>query len=116
MFQKLYIIFVVNLIIILMFGIMTLIFSNESCAFDCEFSPFECGVMPFSETAQNMHVHFYVVGILFLIFDIELVLTMPLVFASFTVNLQFSFWMAFMFILISGLFMEIMFGSLDWKM
>lgn len=41
-------------------------------------SQYECGFEPFDEaTRQPFDVHFYVVGILFLIFDVEIALLFP---------------------------------------
>ena len=42
-------------------------------------SEYECGFEPFdSATRQPFDIHFYLVGLLFLIFDVELVLLFPL--------------------------------------
>jgi len=40
-------------------------------------SPFECGFSPFGDARQKFNVQFYLVGILFLIFDIEICLLFP---------------------------------------
>ena len=40
-------------------------------------SPFECGVPPTGSTAQRVSVRFYLVAILFLIFDVEGVFFFP---------------------------------------
>jgi NADH-quinone oxidoreductase subunit A len=41
-------------------------------------SQYECGFEPFDEaTRQPFDVHFYIVGILFLIFDVEIALLFP---------------------------------------
>lgn len=39
--------------------------------------PFECGMEPFSLPGGNMPVHFYIVAMLFIIFDVELVFLFP---------------------------------------
>ncbi|MBI2173636.1 MAG: NADH-quinone oxidoreductase subunit A [Candidatus Omnitrophica bacterium] len=39
--------------------------------------PFECGVPPISLPAGRLPVHFYVVAMLFVIFDVELVFLFP---------------------------------------
>jgi NADH-quinone oxidoreductase subunit A len=39
--------------------------------------PFECGEKPFSLPGGNMPVHFYIVAMLFIVFDVELVFLFP---------------------------------------
>lgn len=39
--------------------------------------PFECGVEPITLPAGEMPVHFYVVAMLFVVFDVELVFLFP---------------------------------------
>ena len=39
--------------------------------------PFECGKEPFSLPGGQMPVHFYIVAMLFIIFDVELVFLFP---------------------------------------
>jgi NADH-quinone oxidoreductase subunit A len=40
-------------------------------------SAYECGFVPFNEARNSFEIHFYVVGILFIIFDIEIVFLVP---------------------------------------
>src|SRR6478735_369801 len=42
-------------------------------------APFECGLEPFGEAMVKFEVLFYLVGLLYLIFDLEIVLLFPLV-------------------------------------
>jgi NADH-quinone oxidoreductase subunit A len=72
-----------NLFIII-FGISLLLFSvayflSLSTIKDSEkLSQYECGFEPFDEATRHpFDVHFYVVGILFLIFDVEIALLFP---------------------------------------
>jgi NADH-quinone oxidoreductase subunit A len=39
--------------------------------------PFECGVKPFALPKGQMPVHFYIVAMLFIVFDVELVFLFP---------------------------------------
>ena len=39
--------------------------------------PFECGVKPFGLPGGQMPVHFYIVAMLFIIFDVEMVFLFP---------------------------------------
>lgn len=38
---------------------------------------FECGLKPFSLPGGNMPIHFYIVAMLFIVFDVELVFLFP---------------------------------------
>jgi NADH-quinone oxidoreductase subunit A len=51
-------------------------------------SAYECGFDPFEEARLQFNVHYYIVGLLFLIFDIEIVYLFPAVgiLQNFTVN------------------------------
>jgi NADH-quinone oxidoreductase subunit A len=40
-------------------------------------SAYECGFEPFDEARKTFDVHFYVVAILFIIFDLEVVFLFP---------------------------------------
>jgi NADH:ubiquinone oxidoreductase subunit 3 (subunit A) len=40
-------------------------------------SPYECGFEPFSLGSGAFDVHFYIVGVLFIIFDLEVIFLYP---------------------------------------
>ena len=40
-------------------------------------SPYECGFQPFETTRQKFDVQFYLVGILFILFDLEVMFLIP---------------------------------------
>ena len=42
-------------------------------------SSYECGFYPYEDTRQNFNIRFYLVCILFIIFDIEIILLFPLI-------------------------------------
>ena len=44
---------------------------------DVKSQPFECGKEPFALPGGHMPVHFYVVAMLFIIFDVEMVFLFP---------------------------------------
>ena len=79
-------------------------------------SQYECGFEPFDEATRHpFDVHFYVVGILFLIFDVEIALLFPWV-----LGLKCSNWFGFftmilfLSILTIGFFYEWHRGALMW--
>jgi NADH-quinone oxidoreductase subunit A len=79
-------------------------------------SQYECGFEPFDEATRHpFDVHFYIVGILFLIFDVEIALLFPWV-----LGLKFLNWfgfftmLVFLGILTIGFFYEWHRGALTW--
>jgi NADH-quinone oxidoreductase subunit A len=108
--------FIIILVIsLLLFGIAY--FLSLSTIKDSEkLSQYECGFEPFDEATRHpFDVHFYVVGILFLIFDVEIALLFPWV-----LGLKFSNWFGFftmiifLGILTVGFFYEWHRGALMW--
>jgi NADH:ubiquinone oxidoreductase subunit 3 (subunit A) len=69
--------FFILVISVLLFGLAYML--SLSVLKDGEkLSQYECGFQPFDEaTRQPFDVHFYIVGILFLIFDVEVALLFP---------------------------------------
>ncbi len=71
-----------NIIMLCLISILMLSISKTIATFfrqDKEkISEYECGFEPFdSATRQPFEIHFYMVGLLFLIFDVELALLFP---------------------------------------
>lgn len=81
-----------------------------------QLSEYECGFEPFdSATRHPFDVHFYIIGILFLIFDVELAVIFPWVLDLYSIN-WYGFWimMYFLIILTVGFFYEWYQGALSW--
>lgn len=70
-----FVVFVVLLSVILFFVSFNLS-SGEQYNIE-KVSPYECGFEPFIDTRVKFDVRFYLVGILFLVFDIELMFLYP---------------------------------------
>ncbi|HUU30188.1 MAG TPA: NADH-quinone oxidoreductase subunit A [archaeon] len=77
--------------------------------------PFECGNIPFERPGKRFPVHFYVVAILFIVFDIEIVFLYPWI-ASFGAVGKYGFFAALFFVavLTFGLVYEWIRGGLEW--
>lgn len=79
-------------------------------------SAYECGFEPFEDARAKFDVRFYLVSILFIIFDLEIMFLFP-----WSVVLSFiGFWgllvmFFFLFILTIGFFYEWYKGALDWE-
>ncbi len=77
---------------------------------------YECGFDPFVDTRIPFDVAFYLVAILFLIFDIEVAFLFPWALSLKALGWTgFSTLCVFLFILLVGFFYEWRKGALDWN-
>nr|YP_009093874.1 NADH dehydrogenase subunit 3 [Marisa cornuarietis]AIT57582.1 NADH dehydrogenase subunit 3 [Marisa cornuarietis] len=79
-------------------------------------SPFECGFDPMKSARLPFSLRFFLLAIIFLIFDVEIVLLFPILSSigfSFSLSTNLGLFI-FMLILIIGLFHEWNEGSLGW--
>ena len=79
-------------------------------------SPFECGFAPFDDARGQFDVRFYLVAILFIIFDLEVAFLFPWAVALGDIGL-FGFWsmMLFLAVLTVGFIYEWRKGALEWE-
>nr|YP_010688219.1 NADH dehydrogenase subunit 3 [Pillucina pisidium (Dunker, 1860)]WBR65413.1 NADH dehydrogenase subunit 3 [Pillucina pisidium (Dunker, 1860)] len=78
-------------------------------------SPYECGFEPMGPTRVPFSLRFFLVAVIFLVFDLEVVLLFPCLMVGWNVWMfSFMLWM-FLFLLGLGLGYEWNEGSLDWK-
>lgn len=78
-------------------------------------SAYECGFHPFEDTRQKFNIKFYLVSILFIIFDLEIVFLFPwAIFLKFMSNFGFFTMFIFLIILTFGFIYEWEKGALDW--
>nr|YP_010455124.1 NADH dehydrogenase subunit 3 [Porodaedalea mongolica]YP_010697765.1 NADH dehydrogenase subunit 3 [Porodaedalea niemelaei]YP_010697815.1 NADH dehydrogenase subunit 3 [Porodaedalea chrysoloma]UUA03966.1 NADH dehydrogenase subunit 3 [Porodaedalea mongolica]WCF76661.1 NADH dehydrogenase subunit 3 [Porodaedalea niemelaei]WCF76733.1 NADH dehydrogenase subunit 3 [Porodaedalea mongolica]WCF76776.1 NADH dehydrogenase subunit 3 [Porodaedalea chrysoloma] len=77
-------------------------------------SPYECGFSVIQgQTRSVFHIHFYVVAMLFLIFDLEILLLFPLAVSLYHVSVfGFSVAILFFFVLTIGFVLEIGSGAI----
>lgn len=108
------IIFVPVLALILL-GLNTLLAPHR--AYESKLSQYECGFAPLAgQTRESFQIHFYLIAMLFLVFDLELVLLLPL-----SVTLQsisaygFTVAVIFFVILTVGFILEIGTKSISLK-
>ena len=78
-------------------------------------SAYECGFEPFSDSRMEFDVRFYLVAILFIIFDLEIAFLFPWAISLGNIG-ALGFWsmMIFLFILTIGFVYEWKKGALDW--
>ena len=79
-------------------------------------SAYECGFEPFNDSRMEFDVRFYLVAILFIIFDLEIAFLFPWAISLGNIGiLGFSSMMIFLFILTVGFMYEWKKGALDWE-
>ena len=79
-------------------------------------SAYECGFEPFGDARGKFDVRFYLVAILFIIFDLEVAFLFPWAIALGDIGLL-GFWsmMVFLLVLTIGFVYEWSKGALDWE-
>jgi len=79
-------------------------------------SAYECGFEPFEDSRMEFDVRFYLVAILFIIFDLEIAFLFPWAISLGNIGLLgFCSMMIFLFILTVGFIYEWKKGALDWE-
>nr|YP_009927484.1 NADH dehydrogenase subunit 3 [Pseudodendrothrips mori]QFO91094.1 NADH dehydrogenase subunit 3 [Pseudodendrothrips mori] len=95
-----------------------LIFSKKTNNWREKFIPFECGFNFFSYSRLPFSLQFFLIAIIFIIFDVEIALILPLIF-SFKLSSIFKWNMTisiFLIILILGVLIEWKETSFEWKL
>jgi NADH-quinone oxidoreductase subunit A len=79
-------------------------------------SPYECGFEPFGDARKQFDVRFYLVAILFIIFDLEVAFLFPWAITLGEIG-PFGFWsmLAFLGVLTIGFIYEWKKGALEWE-
>jgi len=85
--------------------------------FDSEkYSPYECGFAPFKTERAQFDIKFYLVALLFLVFDVELMFLLPYCMSYYYLGLQgYLIFLLFFIILLVGFLIEWSAGMLTWK-
>nr|VFU78861.1 NADH dehydrogenase subunit 3 [Proasellus solanasi] len=101
-----------------MLSILSVIISEKSY-FDREkASPFECGFNPVATSRLPFSLRFFVIAMIFLVFDVEIVLLLPLssTWDLSNLNLWLLSYLFFLVVLLLGTLYEWSYGALNWKM
>lgn len=82
--------------------------------------PYECGMLPIGESNSRMSVKFYLVAMLFILFDIEVIFLFPwaVVYREMlqsNANLIFGAMISFLGVLFVGYVYALKKGAFDWK-
>nr|YP_010238447.1 NADH dehydrogenase subunit 3 [Ostrinia kasmirica]QTE20494.1 NADH dehydrogenase subunit 3 [Ostrinia kasmirica] len=109
----------ISIIIMMISNIMmflSIILSKKSFSDREKNSPFECGFDPKSSARIPFSLHFFLITMIFLIFDVEIALIFPMInlfkMTNFIIWTKISFF--FIIILLIGLFHEWKQNMLNW--
>nr|YP_010937261.1 NADH dehydrogenase subunit 3 [Ixodes loricatus]WKW95218.1 NADH dehydrogenase subunit 3 [Ixodes loricatus] len=109
--MKIFLISVISLSIM----IISILISYKSFLDKEKLSPFECGFDPFSLSRVPFSLKFFIISVIFLIFDIEIVIILPAPLLSFNKNMMFMVnFIIIMFLILWGLMYEWNKGMLEW--
>nr|YP_009630811.1 NADH dehydrogenase subunit 3 [Notocrypta curvifascia]QBS14472.1 NADH dehydrogenase subunit 3 [Notocrypta curvifascia] len=105
------IIFISNMIMFI-----SLILSKKSFKDREKCSPFECGFDPKSSARMPFSLHFFLITVIFLIFDVEIALIMPMIMTFKLTNMIIWVKITFFFLimLLIGLYHEWNQNMLNW--
>nr|YP_011036764.1 NADH dehydrogenase subunit 3 [Conlopa bredoni]WRK21433.1 NADH dehydrogenase subunit 3 [Conlopa bredoni] len=107
----------VSIILTTIMTIMSMMISMKKFNNKSKMSPFECGFNPMSKKRLPFSIHFFLISILFLIFDIEIVIIIPMI-LTLKISLM-KYWMTttmtFSMIMILSILFEWNKGLLNWS-
>nr|YP_009990229.1 NADH dehydrogenase subunit 3 [Panulirus longipes]QNN01844.1 NADH dehydrogenase subunit 3 [Panulirus longipes] len=80
-------------------------------------SPFECGFDPKGSARIPFSLRFFLIAVIFLIFDVEITLLLPLIYIMDLSDIVYWSWtgLLFLLILLFGLYLEWHAGALEWS-
>nr|URW98540.1 NADH dehydrogenase subunit 3 [Antarctophthirus microchir] len=76
--------------------------------------PYECGFDQLGPNRAPFNLYFYCLGVMYFVFDVELVVTLPLVMLNCTPVLWHGIWLFYGMVMLTGLYLETLIGNLDW--
>ncbi len=114
MYERIFVFICFSFILSVILFIVSLLLASHDPYYE-KTTAYECGFEPFQDARNKVDIKFYIVAILFIIFDIEVVFLMPWLVNFFYLGTQ-TFWLMIFFlgILALGFAYEIVKGALDW--
>nr|YP_010981218.1 NADH dehydrogenase subunit 3 [Exoristobia philippinensis]WOE90348.1 NADH dehydrogenase subunit 3 [Exoristobia philippinensis] len=110
LFSFMFVFILVNILLLMNFFLSKKNFKDRE-----KMSSFECGFDPLTKNRLPFSLQFYLVTIIFLIFDIEIAIILPFSLINYTYyfNLM-NFLMLILLLLLLGLYLEWWEGALKW--
>lgn len=112
--------FICSLVLSIILALLLYIVPVKSLRLADKISAYECGFQPYSGTRSTVDVKYYIVAILFVLFDLEVLFLLPICLVPLDLfyfyDSFFMFWLfVYFFFLIIGFFYEYLGGGLDWS-
>lgn len=107
--------FFISFILAFLFFFLSFCFIEQK-GYSEKLSPYECGFDPFNDARSSFDIRFYLIAILFIIFDLEISFLFPWCICLGTLP-RFGFWSMFIFLslLTIGFIYEWKKGALEWE-
>lgn len=87
----------------------------EKSPYSGKISAYECGFAPMNHPTNPFSIKFFVVGVIFLIFDLEIIYLIPWSYNSGGLSSGSQLMVCFFFLfIVAGLIYEWMMGGLEW--
>lgn len=96
-YQSIFIFLVLSLGISLLFVVISYLFASQTGGVE-KLSTYECGFEPFEDARNTFDIKFYIIAMLFIIFDIEVTFLFPWAVSFFYIG-PFGFWISIDFII-----------------
>nr|YP_010572589.1 NADH dehydrogenase subunit 3 [Phlugiolopsis tuberculata]UZH35980.1 NADH dehydrogenase subunit 3 [Phlugiolopsis tuberculata] len=111
-----YIMSIISITLAMIVMVLASILSKKSMNDREKSSPFECGFDPKSSARLPFSLRFFLIAVIFLIFDVEIALLLPvtIIMQSSNIISWTTVSMFFLLILLIGLFHEWNQGALEW--
>nr|QNH68970.1 NADH dehydrogenase subunit 3 [Ergatettix serrifemora] len=114
----LYIMLIISIMMPMMMTLLAMMISKKTISDQEKLSPFECGFNPKTHARMPFSIQFFMISMLFLIFDIEIALMLPFlpIMKTTSMKLWWTSISIFIWILLGGLYYEWNQGILKWTM
>ena len=107
--------FFISFIISLLLFFVSFFFCYQQASIE-KLSSYECGFNPFGDARYKFEIDYYLVGILFIIFDLEITFLFPWLICFFDLNTMGMYSLfIFLIVLTYGFIFELALGVLDWN-
>lgn len=105
---------IISIILVLVILILTYFINIPTSDYE-KHSAYECGFEPFGDARSFFDIHFYTIGLLFIIFDLEIVFLIPVVIDISNISLfGYINLIVFLLIVLIGFYYEWSIGLLNW--
>nr|AAY57572.1 NADH dehydrogenase subunit 3 [Physconelloides eurysema] len=100
-------------IVVLLWGVSGMFSLSEKTGANSEL--YECGIESIQDEKAPFYLHFFLIGILFLLFDVELIVCIPMIWMNLLEKSWGMVWFFFFLILFFGLVLEVLMETVSWK-